>query len=137
MLNYSKEQIWDLYEELPQELKDSIFSEKNADYIYNSCASNGIRDKKKISEIAKNVGYVFLGLISPKEFQKTLKKLDLKKETAENIYKEINDYVFLPRKNILEKLYRVEISKMGAADREKNNRAAETRKNDPYRESIN
>ena len=110
MPKYSKEQLWKLYKELPEELKNAIFSEETADAIYDSCMENGVEEKEKISQVAENAGYVLLGLIAPEEFKKILsKEINIKKEVAEKIYQRIKIFVFVPVKTSLEKLYNIEI----------------------------
>ena len=110
MPKYSKEQLWELYKELPEELQEAIFSQKTADSIYDSCKKNGVEREEKISQISKNVGYVLIGLASPEEFKGILsKEIKLKKETAKKIYQKINDSVFFPVKGSLEKIYNIKI----------------------------
>jgi len=110
MAKYPKEQLWELYKELPEKLKEAIFSEKTANNIYSSCKKNGLEDEEKISQISENVGYVLLGLIVPEEFKKILlKEIKLKKTTAEKIYQEITRFVFFPLKEEMEGLYKIKI----------------------------
>ena len=110
MAKYSKEQLWELYKELPEELKEAIFSEKTANNVYSNCKKNGLEDEEKISQISENVGYVLLGLIAPEEFKKILlKEVKLRKETAEKIYREIIRFVFFPLKKEIEGLYKIKI----------------------------
>jgi hypothetical protein len=40
---YTKEQLWKLYEKLLEELKEAIFSEETANSIWDICSRNGIR----------------------------------------------------------------------------------------------
>lgn len=108
---YSKEQLWKLYEKLPQELKEAIFSEDTAENISNVCEKNEIVEGEKISEIAKYTGRVLMGILPPDEFQRILEKeVKLKKEQAKMVAREINRFVFYPVKTSLEKLYAVELA---------------------------
>ena len=105
MLNYPPEQLWPLYEKLPEELKEAIFSERTAESIYNICESNGLQEKTP--QLAKYAGYVLLGLLSPDEFQQTLKEdLKLKDDKAAQVGREVNRFVFFPVKSSLEALYK-------------------------------
>jgi len=107
---YSREQFWQLYEKLPQELKETIFSEETAENIFDICIRSGI-ENEKISEIARYVGRVLLGILSPEEFQGILEtELKLKKEKAKKIAQEINRFVFYPVKSSLEGFYKIEIT---------------------------
>lgn len=107
---YPKEQLWKLYEALPNELKDAIFSEKTADAIHDVCQRNGL--EKEMPQIAKYTGYVLLGLLTPEDFQKALQEeLSLKNGVAKKVALEINRFVFFPIKGSLEALYKIEMEK--------------------------
>ncbi len=106
---YSKEQMWKLYENLPQELKEAIFSEQTAENIGGICDRNEI-DGDKISEIARYTGRVLLGILPPDEFQETLEKeLKLERGLAKKVGQEIYRIVFYPVKASLEELYKTEM----------------------------
>lgn len=110
MPNYTKEQLWGLYKNLPEELQKATFSDEVAQNIQEICNNNGITDDDLISEIAKNIGYVFLGLLPPNEFSYILEKeLKIEKDRAEQIASEITRFVFLPVRPNLEALYKMEI----------------------------
>ena len=111
MPNYPKEQLWDLYENLPKEIQEAVFSSENAETIYSICTRNEIADENKISEIAKNICYVLLGLLKPDELQSVLEKeIKLKQSTAKQVLLEITKLIFFPIKASLEKLYEIEIA---------------------------
>ncbi|MCD6402410.1 hypothetical protein J7L36_00965 [bacterium] len=106
---YTKEQFWKLYKNLPQELKNALFSEETSDAIYETCKRNKVPEEK-VGGITEYVGHVLLGVLSPDEFQKTLEKeLKLKKTTAKKVAQEINRFVFYPVKGALEEIYKIEI----------------------------
>lgn len=110
MLDYKPEQLWPLFEKLPEDLKEAIFAEKTAENISDICQRNKI-EKEKISDIAKYTGYILLGVLTPGELEKTLEKeLKLEKETVKRVNWEISRLIFLPVKSSLEKLYREEIA---------------------------
>lgn len=109
MPDYTKEQLWKVYEKLPEDLKEAIFSAETADNIYDICTRNGIEDDK-ISEIAKLTGRVLMGILPPEDFQETLEKeLKLKKDIAKKIAHEINRFIFFPVKESLAALYIMEV----------------------------
>lgn len=106
MPEYTPEQLWKLYEKLPEALKNAILSSENVDDIFNICTRNEIGDEQ-ISEIARYTSYVLLGVLPPEDFQKTLEKeLKLKKEVAKKITHEINRFIFYPVKDALSSLYK-------------------------------
>jgi hypothetical protein len=107
---YSSEQIWKLYEKLPQELKEAIFSEETAKNIEEICERNGI-EGDLISEIARYTGRVLLGILPPNEFQETLEKeLKLEKEVAKKVSQDIDRFIFYSVKASLGELYKIEIA---------------------------
>ncbi|TSC75912.1 MAG: hypothetical protein G01um101430_82 [Parcubacteria group bacterium Gr01-1014_30] len=104
MLDYPTEQLWILYEKLPEELKEAIFSERTAESIHNICERNGLQEKTP--QVAKYAGYVLLGLLSPDEFQQVLRKdLKLKDDETKQVAREIGRFVLFPVKSSLEALY--------------------------------
>lgn len=109
MPDYSPEQLWPIYEKLPEDLKEAIFSEKTADNIHDICTRNGIGDER-ISQIAKYVGYVLLGVLIPEKLPEVLEKeVKLKKEVAKKVFQEINRFIFFPLKESLAFLYQAEV----------------------------
>jgi len=107
---YTKEEFWKLYEKIPQELKEAIFSEEIAESIWDICLRNEIEDER-ISEVARYTGRVLLGILPLEDFQKTLEEeLKLEKGMAKKISQEINRFVFYPVKSSLEELYKTEIA---------------------------
>jgi len=108
MLKYTPEQFWKLYEKLPEELKEAVFSEETAETIWDICERNEV---EKISEVAEYVGQVLLGVLPPEDFQETLEKeLKLEKDLAKKVSQEINRFIFYPVKASLEELYKIEIA---------------------------
>jgi hypothetical protein len=108
---YSKEELWKIYEKLPPELKGAIFSEETANFIYEICSRNNIDEGEKISEIARYTGRTLLGLLPPEKLNEVLEKdLGLGKEVAKKISQEINHLILYPVKASLEALYKIEIN---------------------------
>jgi hypothetical protein len=103
MAEYNKEQLWELYEQLPEDLQKAVFSEDVGEKVQGICYDNDITDNKKFTEILKNVGYVFLGLLDLKAFQGAIKKMKVKNN--EEIYARINNEIFSELKESLEALY--------------------------------
>jgi len=131
--DYSPDQLWPLYEKLPEDLQDAIFSEKTADTISDVCARNELSEEK-IPEIAKYAGYVLLGVLKPDELEKTLKDdLKLKNGLAKKISWEISRFIFFPLKASLEMIYKIE---MAPAVKPPEGVIEETKTKDTYREPI-
>ena len=107
---YLREQLWKLYQKLPEELQETIFSAETADHINGVCTRNNVTEEK-IPEVAKYTGRVLMGLLPPNELEKTLvKKVELKNEMAKTVAREINRFVFFPVKEVLSQIYEMEIA---------------------------
>lgn len=105
----TREQIWKLYEKLPQELQDVFFSQETGDVTHEICKRNEVLEK--LSDIVEYVGQVLLGVLPPDEFQQTLEKeVGLEKDVAKKVSREINRFIFYPVKSSLEQLYKIEIA---------------------------
>ena len=138
MPDYPKEQLWELYKDLPKDLQKATFSEEVAANIQEVCKENGITDDDVIFDITKNIGYVFLGLLAPNEFSDVLEKeLKIEKKKAKQISSEITRFIFLPLKKSLEALYQIEI-KPGTKTKMKEAKEIEKKpkKIDKYKETI-
>ena len=143
MSQYPKEQIWKIYEKLPDELKDAIFSHDTAENISNICEKNKITNSEKISQIARLTGDVLLGLLIPNELQESLEKeLKLKKPIAKKIAFQIQRFVFYPVRKSLSALYQIEIAPAPATPVQERVKAEKPKakkriaKADTYREQI-
>lgn len=105
--NNTSEKFWELYDKLPQELKDALFAEETGDNIYDVCKKNNLWDKS--DDIVKSVGQVLLGLLTPDDFKKSLEKdLKLKPDTVKSVFQDLNRLIFYPVKPILDKMHGVE-----------------------------
>lgn len=99
-----KQQISRLYETLPQELKDAYFSEEIGDITADVCDRNGAG--KQVRGVAEHVGYTLLGILPPKDLQKSLEQdLGIKEEIAEKVSREINRLIFFPLKESLKNFF--------------------------------
>jgi hypothetical protein len=143
MPEYPQEQLQELYNNLPEELQMAMFSEQNAQNIREICEKNGVADEDIIFDIAKNVGYVLLGLLPPEEFPVILEEeLKIQKLPAGNIAKGISRFIFYPVRRLLETLYDTKLTfeKPQAADDETSpvslREKEELKGKDTYREPI-
>ena len=140
---YTQEQLDKIYDKLPEELQEAIFATETAEDIGSVCDTYGVGDARG-TEIAKQVGYILMGLILPQEFSGVLEKeVKLPKALAEAISRDINRLVFYPVKPALEQLHRMEIEvtakivtpkpEEGESEEEK---PEEPKGDDTYREPI-
>ena len=80
---------WILLKELPEELKDALFSDELTDTVYDICRRNGIEDDL-IGGIVGYIGLVCFGIKSPEQLQGILEKgAKLEKGKAETLAQEI------------------------------------------------
>ena len=108
MPKYSEKQLWDLFNKLPDDLKDAIFSEDTADSILSICQRYKVEDKK-ISKIAELAGNSLMGLLPPDQLQYSLEEeVTLDPKTAKKISQEINRFIFYPVKETLSSFYEIE-----------------------------
>lgn len=133
MEKYSKEELWDLYEQLPKDLQGAIFSEEIGKKVEEILKENNVKSQEKVLNIIKGIGYVFLGLISPNELKENIlkKEFKIKESDAEKIFSAINNEIFSELKNSLEALYEIKIEVP-----EKTPIKSSPPKKDTYREPI-
>lgn len=106
---YTKDELWKLYDKLPQELKELVFANETAEHIANIC-ERFLVPQELVPKVATETGNVLLGLLTPEEFQKNLvKDIGLKKDVAQGVAREINRFIFYPVKPALEQLHKMEI----------------------------
>lgn len=143
MPDYPKEQLLELYKELPKDLQEAIFSQDIGWNVQEICKKNNVGDEKTILEVIKNLGYLFLGILAPNEFLDVLKNdLKIEKNRAENIFAEISNAILKPYAKNLGALYGIEIKtdfkiKEAPAEPKETEKSQEPQKQDTYREPIN
>jgi hypothetical protein len=138
---YSKEKFWKLYETLPQELKDALFSEETGNNIEDICKKNTAEEN--MGKIVDYVGKVLLGVLSPADFKEALEKdLGIDSEKARKIDQEIFRTIFYPVKSALEQISKAEsspsdnLTEKTPAPLKEENIPSPPKKDDSYRESI-
>ncbi len=131
---YRKEELWKLFEKLPQELKEAVFSQETADHIFNICDRNNIEEMPKV---AYYVGLVLMGTLLPTDFQKTIEEeLKIEESVAKSIATEINRFIFYPVRPALEQLHSMEMGQTQTEKPAEANTVPQAGKEDAYKESI-
>ncbi|MFA5355208.1 MAG: hypothetical protein WC302_00500 [Candidatus Paceibacterota bacterium] len=146
---YTKEQLKKMYDGLPEELKEAIYSQESAESIFNACTDQGLQNDQ-IPLVAHLAGKVLMGILPPDEFQEEVEKeLKMKEGEAKELGRTINKLVFYPVKELLAELNRIapikeegeeikEIKKELTPGPEKpKEEEAPSSEPDTYRESIN
>jgi len=114
-VQYTKDQYWKIYETLPQELKEAVFSNETAEDISTACERNKVA-QETIPRVASQVGDVLMGITMPIDFQQALQKeVRLKPSVVQAIAQEINRLVFYPVKAALEEIHRAPAEKIDKA----------------------
>jgi hypothetical protein len=143
----SKEYFWSVYDKLPDDLKEAVFSEETSENITKICLENNIAEELS-SEVYKYAGKVLMGLLSPKEFSVTMElELNLDAEQARNLAAEIDRKVFSHLRISLNKLYSPSVAEnKEVSDNTKKEGAPETKEvvkpkvfvnpKDPYKEPL-
>lgn len=120
MPEYTKEQLWKMYESLPKELKEAIFSVETANDIRIICLKAGL-EKERISEVAKLTGDVLLGILLPEDFQKELEnQVKIEETLTQRLDRDINRLIFYPYKKFLDELQNKKVKPLEREAKEKN-----------------
>lgn len=132
--DFPKEKLQEIYEILPQDLKEALFSQEVANKISDIGIQNNLTTDQ-ITKITEYVGYILLGLLSPNEFEKTIKeKLPIEDNLARRINHQITRLVFLPVKNSLEIIYKIKMEVVAEPLEEKLPAMEESPKKEPPEE---
>src|SRR3989338_8758982 len=109
MRTYTKQELEERYEKLPDALKDAIFSTEIADKIFETGKKNGLT-VEKIGFLAEETGRVILGLTRPNEFVGLLAELlGSTTDAAQKIASDINHAVFFPLREVLKQTHQVDV----------------------------
>ena len=133
---YAKEELWKLFEKLPNELKEAVFSQETADQIFNVCERNNVEE---VSKVAYEVGLVLMGALLPVDFEKTIQQeLKLKESVAKSVATEINRFVFYPVRPALQQLHAMEVGENKMPEQKIEEQKTESKPigEDTYKEQI-
>ena len=96
------------YFQLPQDLRQLIFSTETADKIRDVAEEKNNLKKDQLWWTSHTVGMILLGETNIVDFVKTLKaKCHLTDESARKLARDINQVIFLPVKESLKKIHKV------------------------------
>lgn len=108
MAKLTPQQLKELYQKLPQDLKDVYFSIDSANVLqaigkkYNLAID-------KIGELADETGFVMLGLTKPKDYIANLtSRLGVSSDVSRQIADEINQQIFAKVRESLKKIHGIE-----------------------------
>jgi hypothetical protein len=102
-------QRWDI---ITPPLREALFSDMNADFVWNLCQSEHLTEEKSY-QVAELSGYVLLGFLHPEDLAgEIVSSVDLPAPLAKTISDQINSRVFAPLRADIDKVYSP-ISKIG------------------------
>ena len=135
MEELSRDELWAIYNTLPDILKDTMFSEDTADAIFNICK---LYEIDKDSEVAKIIGKILMGLLPPEFLKDTLQEeLGIKEDIATKTTMELEHFILNPVKKELDALYQeIEGRKESPSEDTKERPTEEPKKEDTYREPL-
>ena len=95
------------YLQLPQDLRQIMFTEETADKIYEVGENNNLNENQ-LWWASHTAGMIILGETNIVDFVKTLQeKCKLTEELARQLARDINHAIFLPNKESLKKIHKV------------------------------
>lgn len=104
-----KKKFWELYNKLPKELQDGLFSDEVGENTEDICRRHGILNQ--LDFISNGVADVLLGVLPPNEFLESLeKKLGADPAMAKKVLHEVNRFIFFPVKASLELVYNLQMT---------------------------
>lgn len=110
MPQYTKQQLEERYNKLPDALKDALFSVDIAHTMF-EIGKRNLLTIEKTGFLAEETGYVILGLTHPENLAANLQeKLSVDDEELIKIVSEVNKEVFLPIREMLKKTHGVEVA---------------------------
>jgi hypothetical protein len=91
---YTKDYFWEIYKQLPEDLKDALFSDKNNEVVTHICTQAGLNEEQ-LAIVAKFTGRVIMGLLPLNEFPITLElELNISQDLANQINRQIYISIF-------------------------------------------
>jgi len=106
MAQYTKEEMWKIFEKLPPELKSAIFSQESADVIWDTSERNDLSGEQT-HQVAKLVGDSLMGLLHPEDLIRAfIDEAGLSQEQASNVARDVNRLIMFPNKTWLYDFYK-------------------------------
>lgn len=105
MLTITKDQALNRWGTLTEALREALFLEINTDFVQKVCERENVPEAKR-SEVAGIAGYVLLGFLHPEDLaEELIESLALNQQTAKAIAAAINERIFTPIREDIDKVY--------------------------------
>lgn len=102
-MDYTFEQLHSIFRNLPERVQDALFGIDSIEILAKIYAKHSLH-VDQADELARQTGYIMLGLTEPADFARTLsQKLGLSDEKAQEIIRDINEKIFAPIQEELKK----------------------------------
>jgi len=137
-MKISREQFLELYNDLPEELKDAMSSERTIDTTERLIEEYKLNNDHS-SALIEVIGHTLLGISPPSECSQRLAKAGISKKKAEKIGQTVNRVIFFPARRILSELYQESgkvTEKEGQEKRKEKSKRKKTDTPDQYREEV-
>lgn len=126
MPNITKQQALFRWDILPMNLREAIFSERNAEILWQICELQHLPEDR-IYRVATLAGDVIMGFIHPEDLAREIQEqVGLKFEVAEIIANEIIKKIFAPIRSDIDKIYSPIVEVPEAFEEEEEGEEAET-----------
>lgn len=101
---YSQEQLETKYQKLPEDVREVMVRAETANAVGNIAKKYNLHIDQA-GELADEIGLTMLGLTKSEDFLSHIKnRLQIDQTTAEQITREVNEQIFLPIRESLQKL---------------------------------
>lgn len=91
---FTKDYFWEVYKQLPEDLKEALFSDKNNEVVSHICAQAGLSEEQ-LAIVAKFIGRVIMGLLPLDEFPVTIElELNISQDLTSQITRQIYISIF-------------------------------------------
>jgi len=137
-MKISREQFLELYNDLPEELRYAMSSERTIDATERLIEEYKLNDSHS-SALIEVIGHTLLGVSPPSECAQCLIKAGISKKNAEKISQAVNRVIFFPARRILSELYQENVETTGKEEQGKQKTRSRKKKLetlDKYREGI-
>lgn len=106
-MTYTAQQLEEKYQSLPEDIREVMIGVETAKVVGAIGQTHRLRIDQ-MGELADEIGLTMLGLTKPDEFLTHIKnRLQIDQTAAEQITREVNEQIFLPIRESLQKLHEV------------------------------
>ncbi len=114
MFTISKQQAFDRWDSLPENLRDELVSEVNSNFIWQACEAEHVPDEK-IYTVSKLAGAVLMGFLHPEDMANEIRDaLSIDIRIATSIANAISQRIFAPLRSDIDKIYNPNLNNVAA-----------------------